>query len=142
MTSPRWTLVLALLTLAGCSRGGGERPLTPVEDRLVKIAKAYANANIQLKRAPKDIAEIRPYFDAAGDDVTRSPNDGEEFVILWGVEYGKLPPKREDPYTVAAYEKRGAGGKRYVLRIPTQIVLMTDEELAQAVFPPGYQPPQ
>ena len=142
MTNARWTLALALLAFSGCSHGGDERPLAPAEDRLVKIAYAYNNATMQLKRAPKELAEIRPYFEGAADEITRSPNDGEEFVILWGVEYNKLPPGREDPFTVAAYEKRGVGGKRYVLRIPTQVLLMSDEELAKAVFPPGYQPPQ
>ena len=110
MTSRRWTLVLALLALSGCSHGGDGRELTPVEDRLVKIAHAYSNATMQLKRAPKELAEIRPYFDGAADEITRSPNDGEEFVILWGVEYNKLPVRREDPFTVAAYEKRGGRG--------------------------------
>ena len=143
MKAFRWTLVFASLTLSGCLHSGGEHALTPAEDRLVTIAHAYINAANHLGRAPKDVAEIRPYFDDGGaDDVTRSPNDGEEFVILWGVDYNKLPPRREDPFTVAAYEKRGAGGKRYVLRIPTQVVLMTDEELAKAVFPPGFQPPR
>ena len=93
--------------------------------------------------APNGLTEIRPYLDAGGaDDVARSPNDGEEFVILWGVEYNKLVPRREDPFTVAAYEKHGANGKRYVLRVPTQVMLMTDEEFAKAVFPPGYKPPK
>lgn len=142
VTSTRWTLALAFLTLPGCSHGGDEHTLAPTEDHLVKIAWAYTNAANHLGRAPKGLAEIRPYFDGAADDITRSPHDGEEFVILWGVEYNKLPPRHDDPFTVAAYEKRGAEGKRYVLRIPTQVVLMTDEELAKAVFPPGYQPPR
>jgi hypothetical protein len=143
MTNTRWTLVLALLTVSGCLHGGGEHTLTLAEDRLVKIAMAYTNATNHLRHAPKGLAEIRPYFEGgAADEIIRSPDDGEEFVILWGVDYNKLPPRREDPFTVAAYEKRGTGGKRYVLRIPTQVVLMTDKELADAVFPPGYQPPQ
>jgi len=142
MTNVQWILGLSLLAISGCSRGSSEQTLTPVEDRLVKIASAYNHATIQLQRAPKEMSEIRPYLTTDGDDVTRSPIDGEEFVILWGVEYNKLPPKREDPFTVAAYEKRGAGGKRYVLRVPTQVLPMTDEELARAVFPPGYQPPR
>ena len=64
-----------------------------VEDRLVKTSQAYTNATIHLGRAPKGPAELRPYFDGgAADDATRSPNDGEEFVILWGVDYDTLPP--------------------------------------------------
>jgi hypothetical protein len=143
MMKTRWTLVLASLALSGCSHGGGEGPtLATAEGRLLKIAAAYSNATRHLNRAPKGLAEIQPYLEAGGDDVTRSPNDGEEFVILWGVEYNKLRPQREDPFTVAAYEKRGTGGKRFVLRIPTQVVQMTDAEFARAVFPPGQQPPK
>ncbi len=145
MMNARWTLIVVALTLSGCSHvgGGDERPLMPVEDHLLKIGLAYANATRHLGCAPKGLAEIRPYFDGgAADQIARSPNDGEEFVVLWGVDYNKLPPRRDDPYTVAAYEKHGAEGKRYVLRIPTQVLLMTDEELAKAVFPPGYQPPR
>ena len=103
---------------------------------------AYINATNHLGHAPKGLAEIQKYFDGGyTDEVVRSPNDGEEFVILWGIDYNKLPPRRDDPFTVAAYEKHSTGGKDYVLRIPTQVVLMTDAELAKAVFPPGYNPP-
>jgi hypothetical protein len=141
MTNTRWMMLLGTLTLAGCFHGGDEHKLTPTEDRLLKIAMAYTNATNHLKRAPNGIAEIQPYFDGDVNDITRSPNDGEEFVILWGVDFNKLPPHREDPFTVAAYEKNGSKGSRFVLRIPTQIKLMTDEELAKAVFPPGHHPP-
>ena len=107
MMKTRWSLLLALFTLSGCSHGGSEHTLTPAEDRLVKIGQAYINATNHLKHAPKSLAEIQPYFDGGvADDITRSPNDGEEFVVLWGVDYNKLPPRRDDPFTVAAYEKR------------------------------------
>ncbi len=128
MTNAHWPVFLALLMLSGCSHGGDAHPLVPVEERLLKIALAYTNATNHLGHAPRGLAEIRPYFDGGvADDVARSPNDGEEFVVLWGVDYNTLPPRRDDPYTVAAYEKRGVAGKRYVLRIPTQVLLMTDE---------------
>jgi hypothetical protein len=134
--------MLASLMLSGCLRGGGHE-LTPTEDRLVKIAVAYNNATTHLDRPPRDFAEIKPYLGSGStEDVMRSPNDGEEFVVLWGIDYDSLPPRRDDPFTVAAYEKRGEGGKRYVLRIPTQVKRMSDAELAKAVFPPGYQPPK
>ena len=65
---------------------------------------------------PRGPAEIKPYLDAGdAEDITRSPNDGEEFVILRGVDYNKLRPGK-DPYTVAAYEKRGS--RRQALRAP------------------------
>lgn len=72
----------------------------------------------------------------------RSANDGEPFVILWGVDCNKLSSERKDPFTVAAYEKRGANGTRYVLRFPLSVVAMTDAEFQRAVFPPGHEPPR
>ena len=137
-----WGLVLTALTLPGC-HGGSEHALGTAKDRLVKIGRAYLDATDHLGRPPQGFSEIRPYFYGEVDEaVTRSPNDGEEFVVLWGVDYNTLPLTRENPFTVAAYEKHGDGGKRYVLRIPTQVLLMSDAELAKAVFPPGHQPPQ
>jgi len=143
MINVRWGLPLIALTLAGCFGRGGNHALSPAEDRLKKIGMAYINATNHLGRPPEEFSEIRPYFDGGVDeDVIRSPNDGEEFVVLWGIDYNKIPPMRKDPFVVAAYEKRGSGGKRYVLRIPTRVALMSDADLAKAVFPPGHQPPQ
>jgi hypothetical protein len=62
-------------------------------------------------------------------------------VVIWGPDYDKLPPGRPDPYVVAAYEKKGVGGKRCVLRFPLGAKEMTDEQWKKAVFPPGYTPP-
>ena len=70
-----------------------------------------------------------------------SPRNGEPFVIIWGVDYDALPVG-PDPFTVAAYEKKGVDGKRYVLRFPPRVELMSDAELGKAVFPAGHQPPE
>jgi hypothetical protein len=137
----RTILALAILAVGGCHRGS-EQVLAPTESRLVNLAAAYTNAASHLKRAPKSMAEIQPYLEVGGEDIARSPNDGEKFVVLWGIDYAKLPPRRENPYTVMAYEKNGAGGKRFVLRYPTRVALMTDAELSQAEFPPGHHPPK
>ena len=74
-------------------------------------------------------------------ELQTSPRDGEPFVILWGVDYNRLPPHGIDPFTVAAYEKTGVAGQRYVLRFPRQVVLWSDEQLKRAVFPPGHKVP-
>ena len=72
------------------------------------------------------MAEIRPYFEgSSADDVARSPNDGEEFVILWGVDFNKLPPQREDPLTVAAYENARRRGQP--LRAPHSYASRVDD---------------
>jgi hypothetical protein len=135
-------LLLVLLTLAGCSGTGADRPLDPTEERLFKIGNAYLAATTRLKRPPKNADELKPSLEGGADaDALRSPRDGQPFVIIWGVDFNRLPPGRDDIYTVAAYEQRGADGKRYVLHFPRGVVLLTDEELRKAAFPPGHKPP-
>jgi hypothetical protein len=136
-------ILLAALSLAGCfSRKVVNRPTTPTEDRLYKIGKAYQRASSRLNRAPVDFEELQPDLEPGdSEDLLRSPNDGEPFVILWGVDYRTLPPNPKSPHTVAAYEQRGTNGKRYVLRFPLEVAHLSNEELGKAVFPPGHSPP-
>jgi hypothetical protein len=138
----RFAWVLGLLVMAGCSRGGGGATPNQTEDRLLKIGNAYRNATTRLGHAPKDFQELRPSLEGnPTDDFLLSPNDGEKLVVIWGVEYDRIPPQREDPYVVAAYEQKGVGGKRYVLRFPLGVKAITDEQWKKAVFPPGHAPP-
>jgi hypothetical protein len=141
----RWccALVLGMLALSGCSsRSAPDAPLEPTEDQLYKIGRAYTQAAVRLRRAPAKLEELRPDLPGDAESLLRSPHDGEKFVILWGVNYTTLPPGKKDPYTVAAYEQRGASGTRYVLRFPLNVVEMSEDELRAAVFPPGHQPPK
>ncbi len=132
---------LVLLAFVGCSRNV-DRPYAAAEDRLVNIGKAYLKAAYDGK-APLGFEDIEPYLQGgATEEYLRSPGDGEPFVILWGVDYHTLPPGKGDPFAVAAYEKKGVNGKRYVLRFPLNVELMTDEQLRKAVFPPGHAPPE
>jgi hypothetical protein len=135
-------LLSVLAALAGCA-APVDPQRTPTEDRLYRIGKAYAQASHRLERAPKNFEEIRPNLEGpVSDDLLRSANDGEPFVIHWGVDFVRLPPGGKDPFTIAAYEKHGANGSRYVLRFPLSVVLLTDEEFKKAVFPPGHEPPK
>jgi hypothetical protein len=135
-------LFVAILSAAGCgNKRGHER--NPTEDRLYKIGKAYLQTCFRLGRAPESFDEIKP--DIRGDipeDLLISPNDGEKFVILWGVDVTELSPTKEDQLTVTGYEKNGVDGTRYVLRFPISIAKMTDEELQKAGFPPGFKAPK
>jgi hypothetical protein len=109
-----------------------------IEDRLLKIGTAYRNAIRRLGHAPKDFQELQPSLEGKPtEDFLRSPNDGEPLVVIWGVDFDKLPPG----YVVGVYEKKGVDGKRYVLRFPLGVKVMTDEQWKKAVFPPGYTPP-
>jgi hypothetical protein len=138
----RLALLLILLGLVGCGGGRKQGELNPTEQRLWTIGKAYVEACNGLGRAPTNFAEIKPYVEGeVSDDLLRSPNDGEPFVILWGVDYNRLPYRKDNPFTVGGYEKNGVHGTRYVLRFPMGVVSMTDDDLRKAIFPPGHSPP-
>jgi hypothetical protein len=139
-----WLLSSALVSVVcvpGCGPGA-PKERTPTQERLYKFGKAYLQTCYRLGHGPASFDEVKDnYDDDLSDDLLVSPRDGEKFVIFWGVDVTKLRPTREDPFTVAGYEKHGVDGTRYVLRFPIGIVAMTDEQLHQAVFPPGHKAP-
>ena len=137
-----WWLMLAGVFLVGCGQGA-PKERSPTQERLYRIGKAYLQTCYILERAPTNFEEIKPSMEEDGipDDLLISPRDGEPFVIFWGVDFTKLVPARDNPFSVAGYEKVGKDGTRFVLRFPIGIVPMTDEELQKAVFPPGHKAP-
>ena len=141
----KWLPLMMLaptLGLIGCS-GRADRTFNPAEERLLTISNAYLLAASKLDRAPTGFEDIKPYLAGTdSEEILVSPNDGEKFVIIWGVDYHKLKPARENPFTIGGYERKGTAGKRYVLRYPRSVVLMTDEELGKAVFPAGHKFPE
>jgi hypothetical protein len=96
---------------------------------------------MKLNRPPANAKELLPFVQEMGKpaDILRSPNDGQDFVVVWGVELRKLK-ETGNAVPVVAYEKVGKDGKRHVLRGRADVVLMTDGELKGAVFPSGYNP--
>jgi hypothetical protein len=142
--NPRTCLALLgpFLALTGCTARKVDYPLEPAEDRLYKLGKAYLQAGYRLGRPPQGAEDLKPNLEGdTPEGVLRSPRDGEPFIVLWGIDYNALAPQPRDPFTVAAYEKTGVDGKRYVLRFPLAVALLSDEDLRKAVFPPGHGPP-
>jgi hypothetical protein len=109
---------------------------------LQKIGIAYARATTQLNRPPKDVNDLLPSLKEQGDtpEILHSPDDGEDYVILWGVDF-RHPSAAGDASVVLAYEKTGKGGRRHVLQLPAQVRLLTNDELQKAPFPAGHRPP-
>ncbi len=107
-------------------------------ENLNKIAEAYRAATEKTGKPPQSQADLKPYL-PAGADVNKlftSPNDNEPFVIIWGTDPRTgmdLKPK------VVGYEKKGVDGKRFVFTV-MGVSMMTDEDFAQANFPPGHKP--
>jgi hypothetical protein len=134
-------LMASVVCVSGCGPGT-PKDRNPTQDRLYKLGKAYLQACYGLGHGPASFEEVKDNYEGElPDDLLVSPRDRENFVIFWGVDVTKLRATREDPFTVAGYEKHGADGTRYVLRFPISIVAMTDEKLHQAVFPPGHKAP-
>jgi hypothetical protein len=137
--------------LAVCLVGGGCGSPEPVKkeadvsyQHLTAIKRAYIKATEELGRPPESAKDILPYINYAGgakEELLRSPEDGQEYKILWGVDVRELmQPDDQGQYPVLAYEQQGKDGRRYVLAIKT-ITQMTDEQLKKAPFPPGHQNP-
>jgi hypothetical protein len=145
LRSAGWMLLC--LVLAGC--GSPAKPVVaPVDNsrqNLQKIAISYFRAAQKLERPPKSVEELMPFLQegldpAAARDVLRSPNDNQDYVIVWGVDFFQLAKAGGNPSVVFAYERAGKGGKRYVLKAPSEVLVMTNAEFKQAPFPPGHQP--
>jgi hypothetical protein len=125
-------MMLAAITLGGCSANAPPAPHFADTENLSKIERAY-HADLQkLGRPPANADQLKPYLKEFGDPdaILRSPRDGEPYVIIYGVDIRKpfsMPPP------IWLYEKHGADGKRYVMTI-MGMMCMTDEEFANAKF--------
>ena len=142
-------VVLGLAQLAASTGCGSSKPVVFPEDtsrqNLQRIGVAYAQAAVQFRRPPQKRDDLLVALQGepgqpSPADILKSPNDGEEYVIVWGVNFRELGIKRGNVDVVIAYEKRGRDGKRYVLKPPTQVIEMTDAEFKAASFPPGHTP--
>jgi hypothetical protein len=113
----------------------------PTRLKLESIGRAYIWATRSLGRPPADLTELLPFVEKQGKptNILSSPNDGQGFEIVWGVDLRQLKA-RGSAVPVIAYEKVGKGGKRYVLRGRADVVLLTDGELKSSAFPEGYSP--
>jgi hypothetical protein len=134
-------IACSVILLAGCSSQPGKmKEVDPIIVHLQSINQAYIKSIEKQGRPPKNVAEIRPALQEVGDPdkLLRSPIDGEEFVIIWGVDPRTVPPQG-GKLPVLIYEKKGVAGKRYVLQVPTLVSTMTEEELRNAYFPAGHK---
>lgn len=139
--SNKITVALLLLSFffIGC---GGEKiePITtdPTIIALDKIGGAY----IRGTPPPKTKADLLAIFKISNfpKELLISPNDGQEFIIVYDVELKGLKVG-DAQLPVVAFEKSGKDGKRYVLRGMNTIVQLTDDQLKSSVFPAGYNFP-
>lgn len=138
--------LVALSLTVGCgSKGPVDVANNQSAQNLLHIWAAYSQASNQLGRPPASREELIPFLkNVAGDAdpnlVLRSPDDNEDYVIVWGVNFLEIAKARGNMNIVLAYEKRGKNGKRHVLKPQSQILVLSDEEFRSAAFPVGHTP--
>ncbi len=110
-----FALFVTILSGIGCG-GSGTNVVggdAPAESGLQEIEEAYLRFIQYKKRGPKNLKELKPYFDkdVDVDKILISKRDGKPFVILWGAN----PTTSDSPEMIYAYEKEGKDGTRKVL---------------------------
>jgi hypothetical protein len=143
--------LLVVMAGTGCGSKNVAKELPAASLQLKNIGFAYGQAT-ENQGPPTSKNDLIPYLKVPKDpddpekakgpaDPFRSANDGEEFVILWGVDVRNLNVGgNPDRLPVIAYEKYGKDGKRYILQV-RQVRHLTDEEFRALPFPPGVRPP-
>lgn len=138
--------LMVFTALPGC---GAPQSVVFDEDtsrqNLQRIGVAYAQVSAALNRPPRNQQELISAIQGdssqpSAAQILRSPNDGEDYVVVWDVDFRQLARERGNVDVVLAYEKRGRAGRRYVMKPPNHVVIMTDEEFKAAAFPPGHTP--
>ncbi|MSU80564.1 MAG: hypothetical protein EXS16_21055 [Gemmataceae bacterium] len=129
-------LAIALGGMTGCRKTAMSKSMQQSPQNLMSFGKAYREATLRLGQPPASLDQMAQELKDLGDtdQLLRSPEDNENYVIHWGAA------AHANPAHVLAYEKVGKDGKRYVLW--GHIVwFLTDEELKTKPFPPGYRAP-
>ncbi len=129
-------LACLVIPVSGCS----EKPKVQenkAADHLRKIGQAFDMAQYK-GGTPKNADDIKPFLKQLSpqeepDEMLRSPNDGEPYEIMWGVNL----EKQTDIGAIFAHEKKGSNGKRYVITVARLVLQMSDAEFAGATFARG-----
>lgn len=138
--------LLLLLPICGCGPRTIVGPVDKTRAKLQALSGAYMAATLKTNQAPAKPEDLLPFL---GDGSTseeqkremfRSDNDGEEFVIAWGVDFRKQGPDGLSREVIFIYEKQGKKGQRYVLKLPSDIFVIPDDIFRKSEFPKGYQP--
>ena len=140
-----YSLIL-LLPMCGCGQRSVVGPVDKTRAKLQAISGAYRAATLKADRAPSEPDDLLPFL---GDESTsedqkreifRSDNDGEEFVIAWGVDFRKQGADGLSRDVIFIYEKKGKRGQRYVLKLPADIFVIPDDVFQKSQFPKGNEP--
>jgi hypothetical protein len=133
-----------LAGLAGCGAAGPKVvPLSDSEKNLTSVALAYTEAHTRLGRPPKNAEELKPFLKEFGnpEDLLVSPNDGEPYVVVWGVDPTRGgPTDYQGMWQIIAYEKKGSGGRRAVTDIRGRPLTVPEEDFPKLTFVGRHRP--
>jgi hypothetical protein len=134
--------LLGSLLALGCSSSATPEPPTPTAINLQAIGDAYVRATQRLTRPPANLNELLPSLKEHGkvEQLLRSPSDGVNFEIVWGIELRMLKARGSD-VPIVAYERFGKDGLRHVLRGRSEVLLLSEGSLKAAKFPEDYKFP-
>jgi hypothetical protein len=138
--NPIFMSILLIVILAGC--GSGDKPSAITTDPTIISLDKLGGAYIRGTPPPKTKAELLAIFKSCNHpkELLISPSDGQEFIIVYGVELKGLKVTGAQ-LPIVAFEKSGKDGKRYALRGMNTVVQLTEAELKSSVFPEGYKFP-
>ena len=128
-----------LIAVVGCDRTPSTVVQTPPDTSALRgIIRFYVTAAGELGRPPKNMDELKSVLAPLTnepDKYLRSTRDGEEFVVVWGLDL-----YQQSPDTIVAYERKGVDGKRLVLDVNAMVREVTPEQFARLKFPKGHKP--
>jgi hypothetical protein len=128
-----------VIAVFGCDRAPTTVVQTPPDTSALRgIIRFYVTAAGELGRPPKNMDELKSVLAPLTnepDKYLRSTRDGEEFMVVWGLNLYQQPPD-----TIVAYERKGVDGKRLVLDVNAMVREVTPEEFAKLKFPKGHRP--
>jgi hypothetical protein len=127
-----------IASVLGCAADTDKPPPPKDSNNLRGIIRCYVTATGNLGRPPKNMDELKAVLAGLVDDPSpyfRSTRDGEEYVVVWGLQLGALPAD-----TIIAYERTGVDGKRMVINRDGVAKEVSKEEFAGLKFPKGHKP--
>lgn len=131
-------MVVVALVLAGCGEGE-PKPPPPTDDSMLRgITRIYSIATRDLGRPPQDMDQLKAVLAPVTDDPSkylRSTRDGEEFVVVWGLDLANSPAN-----TVVAYERKGVDGTRMFVTADGEVREANQEEFGKLKFPKDHTP--
>lgn len=135
----RWTLCCVSLAIAGCSGSTQGPPQAAGRAALARVVEAYGKTQDHLKRPPRNLEELRPHLGGSADELLRSPEDGEPYVILWDVDV-RTPSLTGSTLPLFIYERKGTNGRRFAADVMLGLPHLTEAEFRAASFARGHKP--